>query len=76
MSRAIANDRVRYLLADEVGLGKTIKAGLIMREIKLSGLVKRTLINAPKGLMTQWISETRVHFGGVFQLVLQESLNY
>lgn len=37
LSRAISNDRVRYLLADEVGLGKTIEAGLIMRELKLRG---------------------------------------
>src|SRR3990170_6649948 len=35
LSRAIASDRVRYLLADEVRLGKTIEAGLIMRELKL-----------------------------------------
>jgi len=48
LSRAIANDRVRYLLADEVGLGKTIEAGLIMRELKLRGLVKRTLVASPK----------------------------
>jgi len=44
LSRAISNDRVRYLLADEVGLGKTIEAGLIMRELKLRGLVRRTLV--------------------------------
>lgn len=43
LSRAIFNDRVRYLLADEVGLGKTIEAGLIMRELKLRGLQKRRL---------------------------------
>ena len=41
LSRAIAGDQVRYLLADEVGLGKTIEAGLILRELKLRGLVKR-----------------------------------
>ncbi len=35
LSKAISNDRVCYLLADEVGLGKTIEAGLIMRELKL-----------------------------------------
>jgi SNF2 family DNA or RNA helicase len=63
LSRAIANDRVRYLLADEVGLGKTIEAGLIMRELKLRGLVKRTLVVAPKGLVTQWMTEMQVHFG-------------
>ena len=74
LSRAIANDRVRYLLADEVGLGKTIEAGLIMRELKLRGLVKRTLVIAPKGLVTQWVSEMRFHFGETFQLILPEDL--
>lgn len=74
LSRAITNDRVRYLLADEVGLGKTIEAGLIMRELKLRGLVKRTLVIAPKGLVTQWVSEMRFHFGETFQLVLPEDI--
>lgn len=53
LSRAVAGDRVRFLLADEVGLGKTIEAGLIFRELKLRGLVKRVLAVAPKGLLTQ-----------------------
>ncbi|MCD6199751.1 MAG: DEAD/DEAH box helicase, partial [Deltaproteobacteria bacterium] len=74
LSRAIAGDRVRYLLADEVGLGKTIEAGLILRELKLRGLVKRVLVIAPKGLVTQWVSEMRLHFGESFQLVLPEDL--
>lgn len=74
LSRAIANDRVRYLLADEVGLGKTIEAGLIMRELKLRGLVKRTLVIAPKGLVSQWVSEMRFHFGETFHLVLPEDI--
>ena len=51
LSRAISRDRIRYLLADEVGLGKTIEAGLILRELKLRGLVKRALVIAPKGLV-------------------------
>lgn len=74
LSRAIASDRVRYLLADEVGLGKTIEAGLIMRELKLRGLVKRTLVIAPKGLVAQWASEMRLHFGEDFKPVLPEDL--
>jgi superfamily II DNA or RNA helicase len=74
LSRAIANERVRYLLADEVGLGKTIEAGLIMRELKLRGLVKRTLVIAPKGLVSQWVSEMRFHFGETFQLVFPEDI--
>ncbi len=74
LSRAIANDRVRYLLADEVGLGKTIEAGLIMRELKLRGLVKRTLVIAPKGLVSQWVAEMRTHFNEHFQLVLPDDI--
>ena len=74
LSRAIAKDRVRYLLADEVGLGKTIEAGLIMRELKIRGLVKRTLVIAPKGLVTQWVAEMRTHFNEPFQLVLPEDI--
>jgi hypothetical protein len=70
LSRAIANERVRYLLADEVGLGKTIEAGLILRELKLRGLVRRTLVVAPKGLVTQWVAEMQTHFNERFQLVL------
>jgi len=72
LSRAISGDRVRYLLADEVGLGKTIEAGLIMRELKLRGLVKRTLVVAPKGLVQQWIAEMDTHFNERFHLILSE----
>ena len=70
LSRAISSDRIRYLLADEVGLGKTIEAGLIMRELKLRGLVARTLIIAPKGLITQWVAEMQTHFGEDFRLLI------
>src|SRR6266540_3081583 len=74
LSRAISGDRIRYLLADEVGLGKTIEAGLIMRELKLRGLIKRTLVIAPKGIVPQWVSEMQIHFGEYFQLVLPDDL--
>jgi len=70
LTRAISGDRIRYLLADEVGLGKTIEAGLILRELKLRGLVKRILIVAPKGLVSQWVSEMKTHFNEDFHLVL------
>lgn len=69
LQRAMAGDRVRYLLADEVGLGKTIEAGLILRELKVRGLVKRVLVVAPAGLVTQWVSEMETHFNEAFQLV-------
>jgi len=74
LSRAISGDRVRYLLADEVGLGKTIEAGLVMRELKLRGLVRRTLVVAPKGLTTQWVAEMQTHFNEQFQLVLSDDI--
>jgi len=47
----------RALLADEVGLGKTIEAGLVIRQLVLSGRVKRALILAPKSVLKQWQEE-------------------
>jgi superfamily II DNA or RNA helicase len=72
LSRAVSDHRVRYLLADEVGLGKTIEAGLIMRELKLRGLVRRTLVIAPKGLVTQWIAEMATHFNERFHPIMSQ----
>jgi hypothetical protein len=43
-----------YLLCDEVGLGKTIEAGLAIRSLLLSGLAKRVLIAPPASLTQQW----------------------
>jgi SNF2 family DNA or RNA helicase len=74
LSKAVSSDKVRYLLADEVGLGKTIEAGLILRELKLRGLARRILVVAPKGLVNQWVSEMRLHFNEEFQLILPEDL--
>ena len=70
LTRAVTDDKVRFLLADEVGLGKTIEAGLIFRELKLRGLVKRVLVVAPKGLVTQWVQEMETHFGEEFRLLM------
>lgn len=74
LSQAVSGDRVRYLLADEVGLGKTIEAGLIIRELKLRGLVQRVLVVAPKGLTAQWSSEMQIHFGETFRVILPDDL--
>ena len=60
LNRAISRDRIRYLFADEVGLGKTIEAGLVLRELKLRGRVKRVLVVAPMLVMLQsWPAEIR-----------------
>ena len=58
----------RFLLADEVGMGKTIETGLILKELKLRGEVKRTLIIVPKSAMMQWQSELKEHFNEAFHL--------
>ncbi len=47
----------RVLIADEVGLGKTISAGLILRQAMLSGLARRVLILTPKSVQIQWQNE-------------------
>jgi superfamily II DNA or RNA helicase len=69
LNRAMSRDRIRYLLADEVGLGKTIEAGLILRELKLRGMARRILVVAPKGLVRQWQAEMRLHFGEKFHFI-------
>ena len=75
LQRAMSGERVRYLLADEVGLGKTIEAGLILRELKIRGLVRRILVVAPAGLVTQWVSEMKTHFNEDFRLLLPSHLS-
>lgn len=69
LRRSMSSFPIRKLLADEVGLGKTIEAGLILKELKLRGMVEKTLILAPKSLLLQWISEMDGHFGEEFDLV-------
>ena len=54
--------RGRAVLADEVGLGKTIEAGLILSELRLRGLAARTLVVAPAGLVEQWREELERKF--------------
>lgn len=72
LERAIATNNVRYMLADEVGLGKTIEAGLIIKELKTRGLIERVLVVCPKGLVTQWESEMLDKFGERFTIVSPE----
>ena len=55
--RVLREMKGRALLADEVGLGKTIEAGLILKEYALRGLVRRALILVPASLVTQWREE-------------------
>jgi len=58
----------RALIADEVGLGKTIEAALVYEELKARGIAKRALVIAPSGLCGQWRDELKMKFSEEFAL--------
>ncbi|GAK49584.1 Snf2 family helicase, putative [Candidatus Moduliflexus flocculans] len=64
--------RGQALLADEVGLGKTIEAAIIMKELLARGLVKRILILTPASLMNQWQDELQTKFGEEFVIAIHD----
>ncbi len=66
--RVVSSPRRRFLLADEVGLGKTIEAGMIWQALAQRGQAKRTLIITPAGLTTQWQEELQDKFGETFEI--------
>ncbi|KAF5065051.1 RNA polymerase-associated protein RapA [anaerobic digester metagenome] len=70
LNRAMETNNIRYILADEVGLGKTIEAGMIIKELKARGLVQRVLVVCPTGLVTQWASEMQEKFHEKFHVIL------
>ena len=61
--------RVRFLLADDAGAGKTIMAGLLVRELKLRGLIERILVVCPANLAFQWQRELNEKFDEKFLVV-------
>ena len=66
--------RVRFLLADDAGAGKTIMAGLLIRELKLRGLAERVLIICPANLTFQWKRELWDKFRESFDVQSGDSL--
>ncbi|MFY0665673.1 MAG: RNA polymerase-associated protein RapA [Natronospirillum sp.] len=58
----------RILLSDEVGLGKTIEAGLILHKLEIEGRVQRTLITVPDHLLHQWLVELLRKFNMPFSI--------
>jgi ERCC4-related helicase/HKD family nuclease len=66
--RVVSSARRRFLLADEVGLGKTIEAGMIWQALKQRGQARRTLIITPAGLTTQWQEEMQDKFDTLFEV--------
>src|SRR3989454_809401 len=66
--------RVRFLLADDAGAGKTIMAGLLIRELKLRGLAERILIVCPANLAFQWQRELKEKFDEKFHVIRGDAI--
>ncbi|AOZ90730.1 ATP-dependent helicase [Bacillus xiamenensis] len=60
--RVVEEMNGKAILADEVGLGKTVEAGLIIKEYMIRGLAKKILILVPASLVSQWVQELRTKF--------------
>ena len=69
VQRVLSARRPRFVLADEVGLGKTIEAGMVFSALRLSGLARRVLVVAPSHLTVQWLVELFHKFNQLFTLM-------
>src|SRR6059036_2296901 len=67
--------RVNLLIADDVGLGKTIEAGLVVQEMILRHRVRSVLIVCPSSLQIQWQEEMRDKFGLEFRIIDSETIS-
>ena len=74
--RVITNYPHRFLLCDEVGLGKTIEAGMILKELRTRQIVKRCLIIVPPSLRRQWQFELKTKFNEVIPILDTETVRY
>ena len=72
VARAVGAPRVNLLLADDVGLGKTIEAGLVAQELLLRHRARRIMIVCPAGLTVKWHDEMAEKFGLDFTVVDSE----
>src|SRR5208282_4335814 len=70
----MAMPRIRFLLADDPGAGKTVMAGLLLKELKVRGLVSRTLIITPANLSFQWQREMKDKFRENFEIIRSDIL--
>ena len=73
--RALSMPRVNLLIADDVGLGKTIEAGLVVQEMILRHRIRSVLIVCPSSLQVQWKEEMRDKFGLEFRIVDSETIS-
>jgi len=70
----LKSPRIRFLLADDPGAGKTIMAGLLLKEMKARGLVRRTLVVSPANLTFQWQRELKDKFRENFEVIRSDVL--
>jgi hypothetical protein len=69
LRKALRLPRVNLLIADDVGLGKTVEAGLVLRELLLRRRVDFTLVLAPAAMTMQWRDELQTKFGLAFEII-------
>lgn len=69
LRKALRLPRVNLLIADDVGLGKTVEAGLVLREMLLRRRVDFALVASPAGMVRQWQDELEAKFGLAFMIV-------
>lgn len=69
LRKALRLPRVNLFIADDVGLGKTIEAGLIARELLLRKRVKEIVVSAPPSMLLQWKDELENRFGLTFEIL-------
>lgn len=69
LRKALLMPRVNLFIADDVGLGKTIEAGLIIRELLLRKKAKTIIVAAPPSMVPQWQQELETRFGLTFQII-------
>ena len=69
LRKALLLPRVNLFIADDTGLGKTIEAGLIARELLLRRKVKRIVVAAPPSVLEQWKTELEDRFGLLFEIL-------
>jgi SNF2 family DNA or RNA helicase len=72
--KALASPRIHFLLADDVGLGKTIESGMILQELLLAGKARRILILCPASLRWQWKREMEEKFGIDFKIIDRKAM--
>lgn len=74
--RVVSNYPHRFLLCDEVGLGKTIEAGMVLKELRARGQARRALVIVPPNLLRQWQFELKTKFNETFSIINTDTVRH